>query len=264
MESEIEKVSILKLTEESRNNIDDVVVREYPLTIILNNEELVTLLCSPKDLDYLAVGFLFSEGLLENKDEIRKITVYDQNGTVRVETNVDRVLDNDRIFNRLITSGCGRGTSFLSAADIQDMAKVESKISVSVRQVLSLVKDFQYQSQVYRTTGGVHGAALCDTQNILVFSEDIGRHNAIDKIFGECVLKEIPTDDRLVITSGRISSEILLKVARRNIPVIISKSAPTDLGVKLASDLGITLLGFVRGKRINAYANDWRISDDGR
>jgi FdhD protein len=263
MESEIEKVSILKLTEESRNNTDDVVVREYPLTIILNNEELVTLLCSPKDLDYLAVGFLFSEGLLENKDEIKKITVDDQNGTVRVETDVERVLDNDRIFNRLVTSGCGRGASFLSA-DIQDMAKVQSKITVSVRQVLSLVKDFQYQSQVYRTTGGVHGAALCNTQNILVFSEDIGRHNAIDKIFGECVLKDIPTDDRLVITSGRISSEILLKVARRNIPVIISKSAPTDLGVKLASDLGITLLGFVRGKRINAYTNDWRISEDGR
>ena len=263
MESEIEKVSILKLTEESRNNIDDVVVREYPLTIILNNEELVTLLCSPKDLDYLAVGFLFSEGLLENKDEIKKITVDDQNGTVRVETDVDRVLDNDRIFNRLVTSGCGRGASFLNA-DIQDMAKVESKTTVSVRQVLSLVKDFQYQSQVYRTTGGVHGAALCDTQNILVFSEDIGRHNAVDKIFGECVLKDIPTDDRLVITSGRISSEILLKVARRNIPVIISKSAPTDLGVKLANDLGITLLGFVRGKRINAYTNDWRISEDGR
>jgi FdhD protein len=263
MESEIEKVSILKLTEESRNNIDDVVVREYPLTIILNNEELVTLLCTPKDLDYLAVGFLFSEGLLENKDEIKKITVDEQNGTVRVETDADRVLDNDRIFNRLVTSGCGRGASFLNS-DIQDMAKVESATSVSVRQVLSLVKDFQYQSQVYRTTGGVHGAALCDTQSILVFSEDIGRHNAIDKIFGECVLKDIPTDDRLVITSGRISSEILLKVARRNVPVIISKSAPTDLGVKLASDLGITLLGFVRGKRINVYANDWRISEDGK
>ena len=264
MESEIERVSILRLTEESRNNIDDIVVREFPLTILLNNEELVTLLCSPRDLDCLAVGFLFSEGLLENKDEIKKITVDYQKGTVRVETDIDRVLDNDLVFNKLITSGCGRGASSLSAADIQGMAKIESRIRISARQVLSLVKDFQHQSQVYRTTGGVHGAALCDTQSILVFSEDIGRHNAIDKIFGECVLKDIPTDERLVITSGRISSEILLKVARRNIPVIISKSAPTDLGVKLASDLGMTLLGFVRGKRINAYANDWRISDDGR
>jgi len=264
MESEIERIPILRLTEESRNNIEDVVAREFPLTIIINNEELVTLLCSPKDLKYLAIGFLFSEGLLENKDEIKKILVDDQRGVVRVETYEDKALANELIFKRLITSGCGRGASFYSAADIQDQVKIESRIEISTHQVLSLVRDFQHQSQIYRTTGGVHSAALCDTRNILVFSEDIGRHNAIDKIFGECVLKDIPTDERLIITSGRISSEILLKVARRNIPIIVSKSAPTDLGVKLANDLGITLLGFVRGKRINAYANDWRIADDGR
>ncbi len=264
MESEIEKIPILRITEESRSNIDDVVVREFPLTIILNNEELVTLLCSPRDLNYLAVGFLFSEGLLESKGEIKKITVDDQKGVVRVETDKDRALANNLIFKRLITSGCGRGASFYSAADVQNQAKIESRIKISARQVLSLMRDFQHQSQIYRTTGGVHGAALCDTQSILVFSEDIGRHNAIDKIFGECLLKDIPTDERLVITSGRISSEILLKVARRNIPIIISKSAPTDLGVKLANDLGITLLGFVRGKRMNTYTNEWRILSDGK
>ena len=264
MESEIEKIPILRLTEESRNNVEDVVAREFPLTIILNNEELVTLLCSPKDLNYLAIGFLFSEGLLESKDEIKKIIVDDQRGVVRVETNEEKAMANELIFKRLITSGCGRGASFYSATDVQNQAKIESRIEISTRDILSLVRDFQHQSQIFRTTGGVHSAALCDTRNILVFSEDIGRHNAIDKIFGECVLKDIPTDERVVVTSGRISSEILLKVARRNIPIIVSKSAPTDLGVKLANDLGITLLGFVRGKRINAYTNDWRITGDGR
>ena len=137
-------------------------------------------------------------------------------------------------------------------------------MEVSARNIFTLVSDFQHRSQVYRATGGVHSAALCDTKSILVFSEDIGRHNAIDKIFGECILKDIPTDDRMIITSGRISSEILLKVAKRNIPIIISKSAPTDLGVKLANDLGVTLLGFVRGKRINAYTNNWRVVRDGK
>ena len=88
---------------------------------------------------------------------------------------------------------------------------------------------------------------------------DIGRHNAVDKIFGECLLNGIPTEGRIMVTSGRISSEILLKVSRRNIPIIISKSAPTDLGVKLANELGITLLGFARGKRANVYTNDWRV-----
>ncbi len=122
-----------------------------------------------------------------------------------------------------------------------------------------MVKEFQDCSQVYRITGGVHSAALCDTGSILVFADDIGRHNAIDKIFGQSLLENIPTRDRIILTSGRISSEILLKVAKRNIPIIISKSAPTNLAVRLANDLGITLIGFVRGKRMNAYTNDWRI-----
>ena len=263
MENDIETIPILRLTEEGRSNIEDVVAREFPLTIILNNQELVTLLCSPKDLNYLAIGFLFSEGLLGSKDEIRKITVDDQRGIVRVETNEDNVLANELVFKRFITSGCGRGASFYSAADVQEDIKIESQTQISTKEVLSLVKEFQHCSEVYRTTGGVHSAALCDTKSIVVFGEDIGRHNAIDKIFGECIVKDVSTDDRIVVTSGRISSEILLKVAKRNVPIIISKSAPTDLGVKLANDLGVTLLGFVRGKRLNAYANDWRIARDG-
>ena len=263
MENEVEKIPILRLTEEGRSNIEDIVAREFPLTIILNDQELVTLLCSPVNLKYLAVGFLFSEGLLEGKDEIKKIMVDDQTGVVRVETEEGGELARDVLFKRLITSGCGRGASFYSAADAAGQ-KVESRVEMSARDVFTLVADFQHRSQVYRATGGVHSAALCDTKGILVFSEDIGRHNAVDKIFGECILEDISADGRVVITSGRISSEILLKAAKRNIPIIISKSAPTDLGVKLANDLGVTLLGFVRGKRINAYTNNWRIVRDGK
>ncbi len=264
MENEVEKIPILRITEAGTNNIEDIVAREFPLTIIFNNQELVTLLCSPKDLKYLAIGFLSSEGLLRNKDEIKKITVDGQRGMVRIETKEDKGLANELVFKRFITSGCGRGASFYSATDVQNQIKVESQTRMPPREVLSLVSDFQHRSQIYRATGGVHSAALCDTKNILVFNEDIGRHNAIDKIFGECILKDISAENRVVITSGRISSEILLKVAKRNIPIIISKSAPTDLGVKLANNLGITLLGFVRGKRINAYTNDWRIVRDGK
>ncbi len=261
MEKEIEKFPILRLTAESRSAIEDIVAREFPLTIILDNQELVTLLCSPANLKYLAVGFLFSEGLLENKDEIKKIIVDDRRGVVRVETGGEREPARDILFKRIITSGCGRGASFYSAADAQSQAKIESQVEISTPGIIALVSEFQHRSQVYRATGGVHSAALCDTKAILVFSEDIGRHNAIDKIFGECILKDIPTDERIIITSGRISSEILLKVAKRNIPIIVSKSAPTDLGVRLAGDLGITLIGFVRGKRMNAYTNDWRIAE---
>jgi FdhD protein len=263
MVSEVEKVPILQLTEAGKSSTNDVVVREFPLTIVLNNQELVTLLCSPKNLDYLAVGFLSSEGLLKNKDDIKKITIDDRRGVVRVETEAENKQASELLFKRLITSGCGRGASFYSAADVGRQMKVESQVRISPLEVFELVREFQHRSQIFRTTGGVHSAALCDAKNILVFSEDIGRHNAIDKIFGECILNDIPTGDRIVVTSGRVSSEILLKAANRNIPLLISKSAPTDLGVKLANDLGVTLIGFARGKRMNVYSNDWRVVDHG-
>jgi FdhD protein len=126
------------------------------------------------------------------------------------------------------------------------------------------VNKFQHHSQVYRATRGVHSAALCDKRDILVFYEDIGRHNAIDKIFGQCILNDLATDGHIIITSGRVSSEILLKVARRNVPIIVSKSVPTSLGVRLADDLGVTLVGFVRGKRMNVYTHAGRIATDGK
>ncbi len=260
MENEVERFPVLRLTKEGRSSIEEVVAREFPVTIILNDQELVTLLCSPKNLDYLAVGFLSSEGLLESKDEIKKIIVDEQRGVVRVKTEGDRELARDALFKRIITSGCGRGASFYSAVDAQSQARVESKTEISTSEVLTIVvKEFQHHSQIFRATGGTHSAALCDRKNILVFSEDIGRHNAIDKIFGECILKDIPTEGRIIITSGRISSEILLKIAKRNIPILVSKSAPTDLGVRLASELGVTLVGFVRGERMNVYTHEWRI-----
>ena len=259
----VERFPIQRVTKGGKKGNEEMVTRELPLTIILNNQELVTLLCSPVNLKYLAVGFLFSEGLLKSKDEIKKIIVDDRRGVVRVKTEGTEELARDVLFKRLITSGCGRGASFYSTADAMGQ-KVESQMEISAHEVFTLVGDFQHRSWTYKATGGVHSAALCDTESILLFSEDIGRHNAIDKIFGECILKDISTEGRIVITSGRVSSEILLKVAKRNIPIIISKSAPTDLGVKLANDLGITLLGFVRGKRINAYTNDWRIVTDGK
>jgi FdhD protein len=260
----VEVFPIQRVTKEGAEHTEDILAKELPLTIILNSQELVTLLCSPTDLQYLTIGYLSSEGLLKGKDQIRKITVDDQRGVVRVETEGDNEYAGDLPFKRIITSGCGRGASFYSAADIQGQPKLESPTAISPPEAFALVKEFQHRSQVYRTTGGVHSAALCDTKGILVFNEDIGRHNAIDKILGECILRDIPTDDRIVITSGRISSEILLKVAKRNIPILISKSAPTSLGVRLANDLGVTLIGFVRGERMNVYANAWRVMTFGK
>ena len=264
MDNEVEKIPILRFTEEGRRNIEDVVAREFPVTLILNDQELVTVLCSPKNLEYLVVGFLSSEGFLKSKDEIKNIVVDDQRGVVRLETVEDKGFAQDVLFKRLITSGCGRGASFYSAADATSQ-KVESQMEISPDEVFTLVNEFQHGSQVYLAAHGVHSAALCDRKSILVFGEDIGRHNAIDKIFGKCLLEDIPTDDRVVITSGRISSEILHKVAKRGIPIIISISVPTNQGVRIADNLGITLIGSVRGKkRMNVYTNGWRIVTDGK
>jgi len=256
---EIERFPILRVTEQGSNETEDIVTRETALTIILNNRELVTLLCSPTNLNYLAIGFLFSEGLLNSKDEIKKIIADDQKGVVRVETEKTREFAGELLSKPLIASSGGRKASFHGASDIQDEAKVESQIAIAPHQVFALVNEFQHRSQLFKVTGGVHSAALCDTGGILVFSEDIGRHNAIDKVFGECILTDITMDDRIIITSGRVSSDILLKVAKGKIPILISKSAPTNLGVRLADDLGITLIGFVRGKRMNVYTNRWRV-----
>ena len=261
--AEVQQIPVLRISEGEKKRVEDVVAREYPLTIILNNQELVTLLCTPAHLDYLAVGFLSSEGLLKSKDEIKKITVDEKRGVVRVETNEKIKQADEIVFKRLITSGCGRGASFYSAADVIGQKKVESKTTISSNEILELAREFQHRSQIFETTGGVHSAALCDNKNIVIFKEDVGRHNAIDKIFGECLLQDVNPDGRIILTSGRVSSEILIKAAKRNIALLISKSAPTDMGVRLASDLGITLIGFVRGKRMNVYANDWRVVDHG-
>ena len=258
----VERFPIRRVTEEGKKDMEDAVTKELPLTIILNNQELVTLLCSPKDLEYLAIGYLFTEGLIDGKDKIRKTMVDDQRGIVRVETVEDNEFAGDLLFKRLITSGCGGAASFYRAADIRNLERVESQIEISALEVFDLVKRFQHHSPVFKATGGVHSAALCDNKDILVFADDIGRHNAIDKIFGECILRDISTDDRIVVTSGRIPSEILLKVAKRKISIIISVSAPTNLGVKLAMELGMTLIGFVRGKRMNVYTHDWRVKTD--
>jgi len=256
---EIERFPILRVTEQGRNETEDIVTKETPLTIILNNRELVTLLCSPTNLKYLAIGFLFSEGLLKSKDEIKKIIADDRRGVVWVETEKNKEFTGELLFKPLIASSGGRKASFYRVSDIQDEAKIESQIAIAPHEVFALVNEFQHRSRVFKATGGVHSAALCDTRGILVFSEDIGRHNALDKVFGECILTDILTDDRMIITSGRVSSDVLLKVAKRKIPILISKSAPTNLGVSLADDLGITLIGFVRGQRMNVYTNRWRV-----
>ncbi len=132
-------------------------------------------------------------------------------------------------------------------------------MEIAVGEVFALAHEFQHSSEVHLATHGVHSAALCDRKSLLVFNEDIGRHNAIDKIFGKCLLENISVKDRLIITSGRMTSEILHKVAKRGIPIVISVSSSTDQGVRIADKLGITLIGGVGGRKMYVYANGGRV-----
>jgi FdhD protein len=258
LDNGLEKIPILRFAQGGPADIEADIAREFPLTIILNNQELVTLLCSPIDLKYLAVGFLSSEGLLKNRDEIKKIVVDDQRGVIRVETTEDTGFTPDDVFKRLIASGCVGGTSLYRAIDAVTH-KVESRMEVSVSEISTLVNRFQHASDLYLATHGVHSAALCDRNRIKVLCEDIGRHNAVDKVLGQCFLEDIPTEDLLLITSGRISSDSVYKTAKRGIPVMVSISVPTNLAISIADGMGITLVGRVIKEKLNVYTNTWRI-----
>jgi FdhD protein len=256
----LKEVHTIRIESEKGVALPSRIVVEFPLTIILNDEQLVTLLCSPSDLEALAVGFLLSEGLIGGGEDIEELLLDEKRGIVRVRTR-ERLDPARRLFmKRVLTTGCGSGLTFYSFADVDlKKSRITSDLTVSVREIMSLNDRFQVHSEIYRDTHGVHSAALCDRENMLVFTEDIGRHNAVDKIFGRCAREEIPLGNRIVIISGRISSEILFKVARRNIPVLVSKSVPTDMGVALARDFDMTLVGFARGKRMQIYAGEERI-----
>lgn len=253
-----EKLPAIRLTQEGSSRVEAIVAREFFATIFFNDREVATLLCSPVGLDYLAAGFLFSEGLIKGREDIKKIEVDDKLGVIRVKAK--NAVQNDARYKspRLITSGCGGGASFYSLHDAE-LPRVESRLEIRSSDIFSLVKAFQHYSPTYLATHGTHSAALCDAGGILVFSEDIGRHNAIDRLFGQCLMEDIPTADRMVLTSGRVSFEILQKVTKRAVPVIISISAPMSLGIKTADKLGITLIGSVRGQSMYIYSHPQRV-----
>ncbi len=255
----IERVPVLRISkEEGSRRLEDPVAVEFLATIFLNDQELVTIVCSPNHLNYLAVGFLASQGLLQSKERINSIVIDDWRGTVRLEIEGETERNGGVFSKRLITSGCGGRANFYNIDDAT-IPKVESEMKISPEEIFNLANEFQHRSELYKMTHGVHSAALCDRNRLLVFDEDIGRHNAVDKIFGKCLIDDIPTQDRVLVTSGRVSSDILQKAAKMQVPIVISAAAPTDTGIRIADKLGIALVGSVRGKKMNIYSNDWRI-----
>ena len=252
-----ETFDIIRIKENSKETVKDVVVEEVPLTIMVGEKELVTLLCTPSDLKDLATGFLFTSGIIKKGEDIKSIII-DQEHWIANIVLVNPDIEEKLVFKRLFTSGCGRGTLFYSAADIIHRKKIVSDFRVAPARLRSLMLNFQKSSYLFLKTGGAHSAALAGTEDILIFKEDIGRHNAIDKVIG-CALVSVGFKDKILISSGRISSEILFKAQKTRIPLLISQSAPTNQAVKLARDMGLTLVGFARGSRMNVYSAEERI-----
>jgi len=240
---------------------EDTVVREVPITLFVNDEELVTMVCTPDSLKELAVGFLCSEGILSHENDLKAIKINMNEGFIWADT-ANPVPATENFLKRYITTCCGKGrASFYFVNDARGMKPLEpGGLHISIENIIALSAMLEERAQLFRKTGGAHGAALCVPEDVLALYEDIGRHNAVDKILGHCFLRKIALSDKVIVISGRVSSEILIKVARMGIPMIISRSAPTDLALQMADELGVTIVGFARGNRVNLYTHPERVA----
>lgn len=224
---------------------------ELELTIYINQQELLTILCTPTKMNFLVLGFLYGQGVISNLDDVVVLRICDDEPVADVRLrNAEYVLPT----KRTITPGCGGGAIFQAPEE-----KVESDLVITPTEVLSLMKKFLDKMDLYRQSGGVHTSALADKSELLIVTEDIGRHNTLDKIQGECLVREISTKDLLLLTTGRISSEMLFKAVKMQVPVVVSRHSPTERSVALAHDLGITLVGHARGGRLLVYSHPERL-----
>jgi FdhD protein len=244
---------ILKVSGNDVEGVVDSVASELPIRLIVNDQSLVTLLCTPSELEELAVGFLLSEGLLSKKESIKKLEIIEKELAIRIELS-DVPDDFSSMFEKkTISSGCGKGITFTSYRTSADK-RIEVKGHIlTLENIKTLLSTFRTISKLYLDTGGVHSAGLSDGREILFFSEDIGRHNAVDKLIGKAFLQSVPVENKILITSGRVTSEIMTKAGRNRFPVLISRAAPSCMAVSYAEDMGITLVGFARGDRMNIY-----------
>ncbi|WCK55476.1 formate dehydrogenase accessory sulfurtransferase FdhD [Aneurinibacillus sp. Ricciae_BoGa-3] len=240
--------------------IQDTIVTEYPVTIQLDGEEFATMVCTPENIEDMVIGFLASEGVIREYSDIKEIWVQ-EDGFVNVETKKANKLSQKFHSKRYITSCCGKSRQgFYFYNDARTAKKItEVGIRLPIESCFRLMIDMQTEATTFHATGGVHNAALCDEKGIILSRMDIGRHNALDKIYGYCLKNNISINGKVIAFSGRISSEILLKVAKIGCEIVLSKSAPTELALQLANDLGITAVGFIRNSSCNIYTHPERI-----
>jgi FdhD protein len=234
-------------------------IKEQPVTLYLNGREVVTLLCAGHHLDELAAGFFFAEGFVETPSDLEGLEVNEAEGKVNLRIRGDASLTERLWQKRTVTSGCGKGSLFYYSLDALLSRPVTSSLRVSANQILDRVEDLNRLSKTYRRTHGVHNSAAAEGDRIVLFRDDIGRHNAVDMIVGHFFLNNLSLEDKQLITTGRLTSEILIKAAKMRIPFLVSRNTATNLAVELARSLNITLIGYARAGKFTVYSGEERI-----
>ncbi|MCB9419769.1 MAG: formate dehydrogenase accessory sulfurtransferase FdhD [Ardenticatenaceae bacterium] len=234
--------------------IDGAVVEEALACISVNGQELATFMCSPHNLDQLALGFLFNEGLIQNAADVRLVRPSKSKTCVDVWLQ-DAGLELPK--RAIVTAGCGGGVTFDDLS--QKHEPLDSDLAATPEQLIALMKQLHLGAEMYREARGVHTAVLATHDQVLLQVEDVGRHNCLDKLAGAALQANVVTEDRILLSSGRISSEMINKARRMGIPIICSRTSPTSLSVALAEAWNITIVAYLRQDRMRIYTHPERI-----
>jgi len=263
------KVNITQIIKNQKRKIEDMVLIEKPIDIFLNSESLVNIICLPKNLQELTVGFLYSTGLINSINEIKKIEVNEMDERVDIELNKSgEILPEISSLNplgRVIDTTCGisspwRGIIKKYLDSDKEAPLLENKFTLKASMISDCIVKMQSETKLFRETGGCHGCAIFDEdKKLLTAMEDIGRHNAIDKALGVLLIKKKSFHNVILCSTGRLTSDSVLKAVRARIPIVASLSAPIESGIRLAFVYGTTLIGFVRGNRMNIYTHPFRV-----
>ena len=250
-------IRVISLEETGRS-----IPTESPFTIYLNDVEIATVQASDGDLEDMAIGFLLAEGLLQDRDAFKSVDLDAKRGLIYVSSS--EVVPDDLVYRtRYITSGCGKGVTFSSLGHAKGLEKITHEMKVSPHDLYYWMSELSKRSAEHRERGGYHSCGLVLAGDLQLVREDIGRHNAVDKLLGHAWFDKMPAEQGIILVSGRISYEMIVKAAKSKIPFVASRSAATDLAAEIAQDLGITLVGYVRGGKMVVYTHPQRIAKEG-
>jgi len=256
MKTEVVKIDVSTGTAQK---VTDFVAEEKPLYLFLNRVLYATIFCSPTNLKELAIGHVLSEGVLKSVAEIEEARLEKRTCRMRLRSDValEKRLKLAEQSSRVIFSACGSHEPFTPSYRLR---KIDSTFRIKAETLLNCVANLNHIAEIFRKTGGTHVAAIYGNDGkILALAEDVGRHNAVDKVIGKCALKHVDFERSFLALSGRLTGDIVMKAARAHISLIGSLSAAIDSGIKIAKDANVTLVGFVRGRRMNVYCFAERI-----